>query len=140
MPTSWNQYKAQRNVGPDLDRTCLTLMEKTLIRFHILLSDLGLHCLPLSRKQDTRIVLIDCRLLTADRLEQDQARPKNSLDLEFDPFSCTLMVEKTHSVVSDRVYYSPMPHKNDTRPPFRELFASTLMSSAYSLCNKIDIN
>ena len=40
-----------------------TLIEETLARPHILQSDLGLHCLAMSRKQDTMLMLINCRLL-----------------------------------------------------------------------------
>ena len=53
------------------------LMLETFIRPHILLSDLGLHCLPMPRKQDTctRLMFINCSLpiILANRLEPDQA-------------------------------------------------------------------
>ena len=40
-----------------------TLMEETPIRPHILFSDLGLHCLSVSSKQDTGPMFINCCLL-----------------------------------------------------------------------------
>ena len=48
--------QAQQNVEPGLHQNFDTVKIKILIRTHIFSAHLGLHCLPISRKKDTRLI------------------------------------------------------------------------------------
>ena len=67
-------------------------------------SDLGLHCLPMYHKKDTRLMLVKYCLLIIFAIVLGPDKARQNVWLIWIQTVCTLMVETTHSVASDLIY------------------------------------